>query len=118
MCSEMAARMTSKGQITVPKAVRDALGLESGDVVYFRVRGEDALLASCYRKSLNLAVQHGLKTIAFPAISTGAYGFPMERATRIALTEAKRFLASNPSIDKVIFVCFDEENFEIYRELI
>ena len=67
---------------------------------------EDALLASCYRNSLALAVQHGLKTIAFPAISTGAYGFPMDRAVRIALTEVSKFLERHPSIEQVVFVCF------------
>jgi O-acetyl-ADP-ribose deacetylase (regulator of RNase III) len=72
-------------------------------------RGEDELLARCYRKSLERAVQHGLKTIAFPAISTGAYGFPLERATRIGVREVKSFLAENPSIEKVVFVCFDKQ---------
>lgn len=75
---------------------------------------EDALLASCYRNSLRLAVQHGLKTIAFPAVSTGAFGFPMERATRIALTETKRFLAGHPSIEKVVFVCFGLAMYRCY----
>jgi O-acetyl-ADP-ribose deacetylase (regulator of RNase III) len=77
---------------------------------------EDALLASCYRNSLTLAVQHKLKTIAFPAISTGAYGFPLERATRIALCETKRFLASNTSIKQVVFVCFGPAAYLCYRQ--
>jgi len=75
---------------------------------------EDELLASCYRKSLGLAVQHGLKTIAFPAISTGAYGFPLERATRLAVREVKGFLAGHPSIEKVVFVCFDQYTYRFY----
>jgi O-acetyl-ADP-ribose deacetylase (regulator of RNase III) len=79
---------------------------------------EDELLAGCYRNSLNLAVRHGLKTIAFPAISTGAYGFPMERATHIALVETKRFLAGNPSIDKVVFVCFGEAAHRCYAAML
>jgi O-acetyl-ADP-ribose deacetylase (regulator of RNase III) len=81
-------------------------------------RGEDELLASCYRKSLELAVQHGLKTIAFPALSTGAYGFPLERATRLAIGEVKRFLAGNPSIEKVVFVCFDKYAYGIYEKVL
>jgi O-acetyl-ADP-ribose deacetylase (regulator of RNase III) len=76
--------------------------------------GEDELLANCYRNSLALATRHGLRTIAFPAISTGAYGFPMERATRIAVGECRKFLERNPSIDKVIFVCFGKAAYEAY----
>jgi O-acetyl-ADP-ribose deacetylase (regulator of RNase III) len=80
-------------------------------------QGEDALLASCYRNSLKLAVENGIRTIAFPAISTGVYRFPLERATRIALSEVKRFLEQNNSIDKVIFVCFDHHTYEVYQRL-
>lgn len=79
---------------------------------------EDDLLASCYRQSLALAGQHGIKTIAFPAISTGAYGFPLERATRIAVREVRAFLASHPSIEKVVFVCFDREACECYQRVL
>jgi len=79
---------------------------------------EDELLASCYRNSLDLAARHGLKTIAFPAISTGAYGFPLERAAGIALREVKSFLAANPSFEKVVFVCFDSHSHGIYEGLL
>ena len=79
---------------------------------------EDELLASCYRKSLELAVQRGLKTIAFPAISTGAYGFPIERATRIAIGEVRKFLSQNPSLEKVVFVCFDPYTSGIYETVL
>ena len=79
---------------------------------------EDELLASCYRKSLGLAVQHGLKTIAFPAISTGAYGFPLERATRLAVREVKDFLAGHASIEKVAFVCFDQYTYRSYEKVL
>jgi O-acetyl-ADP-ribose deacetylase (regulator of RNase III) len=78
---------------------------------------EDALLADCYRNSLTLAEQHGLRSIAFPAISTGAYGFPIARAAQIALTETKRFLESNQTIEKVIFVCFGSSDHRVYREI-
>jgi O-acetyl-ADP-ribose deacetylase (regulator of RNase III) len=63
---------------------------------------EDELLASCYRESLTLASSTGARTVAFPAISTGAYGFPMERAARIAMREIQAFLADHPEIDRVI----------------
>ncbi len=76
--------------------------------------GEDALLASCYRNSLTLAAAHGIRTIAFPAISTGAYGFPLERATRIALAEVKQFLDQDASIEKVVFVCYGRYAYQVY----
>ena len=68
--------------------------------------GEDEALARCYRNSLALAAQHGLRTIAFPAISTGIYGFPPERATTIAVRETRSYLRSHPEIEQVAFVCF------------
>lgn len=80
--------------------------------------GEDELLASCYRKSLELAVEKGVRSIAFPAISTGAYGFPLERATRVALREVTMFLEGNPSIEKVVFVCFDARTLALYSRLL
>lgn len=76
---------------------------------------EDTLLANCYRNSLKLAVENGIHTIAFPAISTGVYRFPLERATRIALNEVKRFLKQDDSIEKVIFVCFDRHTYDTYQ---
>ncbi|MBI2312210.1 MAG: O-acetyl-ADP-ribose deacetylase [Betaproteobacteria bacterium] len=77
---------------------------------------EDELLANCYRNSLALAKQHGLKSIAFPSVSTGAYGFPMERAARIALREIKSFLDREPGFEKVVCVCFGDEATRLHRE--
>ena len=77
---------------------------------------EDWLPAACYRNSLQLAVENGIKTIAFPSISTGAYRFPVKRAARIAVLEISRFLEENSSIDKVFMVCFDEGTMEAYAE--
>lgn len=78
-------------------------------------RGEDALLASCYRASLALLRAHGLRSIAFPAISTGVYGFPIERATPIALDTVRAVLASEPDIERVVFCCFSARDREIYE---
>jgi O-acetyl-ADP-ribose deacetylase len=78
---------------------------------------EDELLANCYRNSLSLAVDNKIKTIAFPAISTGVYRFPLERATRIAIAEVKKFLKRNESMEKVNFVCFDEETLNVYKKI-
>lgn len=79
--------------------------------------GEDALLASAYRNSLKLADEHGARTIAFPSISTGAYGFPVERAARIALREIRDFLAVGPrSVAQVILVAHGERTYKAYTE--
>lgn len=72
-------------------------------------KGEDSLLASCYRKSLELAREYTIKTIAFPAISTGAYNFPSERAAGIAIFEIAKFLQENELPEKVFLVCFNKE---------
>ena len=79
---------------------------------------EDEVLANCYRRSLEVAVQSGARTLAFPAISTGAYGFPLERATRIAVREVRAFLENNPAIEKVLFVCFDSHTGHCYQRVL
>src|SRR5438105_2987627 len=78
-------------------------------------RGEDELLASCYRNSLRLAADNGLRTIAFPAISTGAYRFPMDRAASLAVREVRRFVKDDPSMKKVYFVCFGRDAKRAYE---
>ncbi len=80
--------------------------------------GEPALLASCYRESLALAVAHGIRSIAFPAISCGVYGYPVAEATKIAVAETAALLAGAPSIERVIFACFGADILAFYqREL-
>jgi O-acetyl-ADP-ribose deacetylase (regulator of RNase III) len=76
---------------------------------------EDDLLARCYRSSLALASAHGVRSIAFPAISTGVYGFPRPRACAIAIHESHRFLATDDLLQKVIFISFDTETDALYR---
>jgi len=87
-----------------------------GPVWHGGAHGEDELLAACYRNSLALAKSHGLKSIAFPSISTGAYRFPLERAARIALREMGAFLNAEPSFEKIICCCFGAEAIRVYRE--
>ncbi len=77
---------------------------------------EDELLAKAYRNSLKLATKHGLKTIAFPSISTGAYGFPIERASRIALKTILEYLKENNLPEKVYMVLYGKDAYEIYRK--
>ncbi|WP_394356983.1 O-acetyl-ADP-ribose deacetylase [Candidatus Methanocrinis natronophilus] len=78
-------------------------------------RGEDEILAKAYRSSLSLAAEKGIKTMAFPAISTGAYGFPVERAAGVAVGEIKRFLEEDGRVERVMIVCFSERARECYR---
>jgi O-acetyl-ADP-ribose deacetylase len=89
-----------------------------GPVWHDGEKGEAELLASCYRESLKLAASHNCKTIAFPNISTGIYHFPKKSAAEIAIKAVASFLANNPCPNKVIFVCFDQENFDIYSEVL
>jgi O-acetyl-ADP-ribose deacetylase (regulator of RNase III) len=79
---------------------------------------EDELLANCYRNSLALAEQYSIKTMAFPAISTGVYSFPLERSTRIAVSEVKSFLERNSSLEKVLLVCFSERAYQCYLDIV
>lgn len=79
-------------------------------------RGEDDLLASCYRKSLALARQHGLTSIAFPAISTGAYGFPADRAARIAVRTVENETAGDVHFQHVVFCCFGPQSAQLHRQ--
>jgi O-acetyl-ADP-ribose deacetylase (regulator of RNase III) len=81
-------------------------------------QGEDELLASCYRQSLVLAESYKLSTIAFPAISTGAYGFPLARATVIAVKTVLGHLSRSPTITKVVFVCHGERAFHLYNDAV
>jgi len=74
----------------------------------------NALLADCYRNSLTLAIENGVKVIAFPNISTGIYHFPKDKAADIAIASVNSF-AEKEKIEKVIFVCFDDENYELYQ---
>ncbi|MEM3596875.1 MAG: O-acetyl-ADP-ribose deacetylase [Candidatus Bathyarchaeia archaeon] len=79
-------------------------------------QGEPELLAEAYRNSLMLAVSKGLKTIAFPSISTGAYGYPIEKACKVALATIKEFVEKENKFDEIIFVLFTRQDFEIYRK--
>jgi O-acetyl-ADP-ribose deacetylase (regulator of RNase III) len=78
---------------------------------------EEKLLKNCYRNSLNLASDYHLKTIAFPNISTGIYGFPKDLAANIALSEINSFIKTGNEIKKIFFVCFDDENYRLYIDL-
>lgn len=79
---------------------------------------EDELLASCYRNALVLAEKHGIRSLAFPSISTGVYRFPKERACKIAVTEVRECLAQMKSLEQVNFVCFSSDDLAIYKKML
>lgn len=89
-----------------------------GPVWHGGISGEPEKLVSCYQRSLETAVENGIKTIAFPNISTGVYGYPKKEAAKTAIHTVISFLRKNEEIEQVIFCVFDEENFEIYSNLI
>ena len=112
-CPTGAARITPAFDLPA-KWVIHAVGpvWQGGDA------GEDELLASCYRQSLALARAHDVATIAFPAISTGAYGFPMERAARIALREVAAGLEAIPTITKAIFALRGDDAYRVHQSVL
>jgi O-acetyl-ADP-ribose deacetylase len=80
--------------------------------------GEADLLAGCYRESLALADEYGFRSIAFPAISTGVYGYPMDAATEIAVREARRFIADGGGVGRLVFCCFSVQDLAVYQRLL
>lgn len=117
-CKEIVAR---QGEAQTGQAVITSAGNMPARYVIHTVgpvwrggsHGEEKDLARAYHNSLQLAVENNCKTIAFPNISTGVYGFPKEKAAGIATETTVRFLSKNKTIEKVIFVCFDSENYEL-----
>lgn len=85
-----------------------------GPIWHGGIQGEPEILASCYRKSLLIAEKAGLESIAFPNISTGIYGYPKEKAAQTAFSSVRITLPETPGIKKVVFVCFDQENYSLY----
>lgn len=81
-------------------------------------KNEEVLLSSAYNSSLAIAIENNIASIAFPNISTGIYGFPKDRAANIAVNAVQQFLSGSSKIEKVIFVCFDDENYSIYKKLL
>jgi O-acetyl-ADP-ribose deacetylase (regulator of RNase III) len=109
-CDTGEAVITSAGLLPVRFVIHTV-----GPVWHDGHNQEENMLASCYIHSLKLAVANDCKTIAFPNISTGAYGFPKKLAAQIAVRTVKDFLQHSNAIDKVIFVCFDDENYELMK---
>ncbi len=114
-CRRIGGCPTGEARITAGYALPARWVIHTvGPVWHGGAQGEPALLAACYRNSLALAVAHGVRSIAFPAISCGIYGYPIEKATAIAVRETGDFLAADESIEQVIFAAFGAEVMAAY----
>ena len=111
-CKTGDAVITTAGKLPCKKVIHTV-----GPVWNHGTKNEKILLADCYRNSLNLAMENCLKRIAFPNISTGVYLFPKKLAAEIASKTIQEFLKNNDFFDKILFVCYDSENYEIYKRL-
>lgn len=118
-CQELKGCETGKAKITRGYNLKARHIIHTvGPVWYGGYKDEPELLASCYLSSLELARVNKIKTIAFPGISTGIYGFPKDLAALIAVNETKRFLNRHSYPEKVLFVAFNDDSFETYRKLL
>ena len=113
-CMAGNAVITTAGNLPAKKVIHTV-----GPIYMGGNENEAALLANCYKNSLQLAIDNGLRTISFPAISTGVYRYPKQEAAIIAVNTVQEFLKTNTvSFDKIIFVCFDDESHFIYSQLL
>ncbi len=118
-CKKLGGCNTGDAKITKGYNLPAKFIIHTVGPVWFGGRNdEDEALINCYKHSLELAVKNNIRTIAFPSISTGAYGFPVERAARIAINEVLDFLWDDESIEKITFVCHSQNDFEIYEQLL
>ncbi len=118
-CRTLGGARTGEAKITGGHRLRARHVIHAvGPVWHGGGSGEDDALASCYRNALRLAAEHGCRSVAFPAISTGAYGFPLERATRIAVREVRAALSGGSAVEKVVFCTFSGTDREIYERVL
>ncbi|MCK4621502.1 MAG: O-acetyl-ADP-ribose deacetylase [Desulfuromonadales bacterium] len=110
-CPTGEAKITAGYRLSAKKVIHTV-----GPVWHGGTQGEPQLLVNCYRNSLRLAADIGLTSIAFPSISTGVYGYPIEKACRIAIRETLQFLKQKTSLEKIIFCCFSDKDAECYRQ--
>lgn len=110
-CPTGAARMTKGYNLGVPFVAHTV-----GPVWEGGTHQEDKLLQNCYKNVLKLVEVYDLRTVSFPSISTGAYGFPIERAAKIAVETVSKLLEKSENIDKVVFVCFTKKDYDVYFE--
>ncbi|MDZ7956457.1 MAG: O-acetyl-ADP-ribose deacetylase [Aulosira sp. DedQUE10] len=118
-CRQLHGCATGEAKITKGYKLRAKWVIHTvGPIWYGGNQGEDEMLARCYSNSLTLAAEYQIKSLAFPGISTGVYGFPMERASKIAIAEVNKFLNSDKSLEQVIFVCFGQSAYDFYLKAV
>jgi O-acetyl-ADP-ribose deacetylase (regulator of RNase III) len=118
-CSELGACPTGDARITPGFALKAGHVIHAvGPVWHGGAKGEPEELASCYRRSLELADEYGLRSIAFPAISTGIYGYPLDQATEIAVRAVREAMRNHPNVELVRFVCFSEADLQEYQKVL
>lgn len=118
-CIKIGGCSTGEARITKGYKLKASFVIHTvGPIWHGGTYDENRLLASCYSESLLLASENKCTSIAFPNISTGVYGFPKELAAETAIHEVRSFVLKNKSINKVLFCCFDSENFQIYKRLL
>ena len=114
-CRTLGGASTGEAKVTRGYKLKTRFVIHAvGPVWYGGSRGEADALASCYRNVLRIAGERGLKSVAFPAISTGAYGYPIEQAAAIAVREARAFEKDHPGV-RVLFCCYSQRDAEVYR---
>ncbi|WP_317125645.1 macro domain-containing protein [Flavobacterium cerinum] len=112
-CKTGEAVITTGGKLPAKYVIHTVGPVWNGDK-----NEKEALLANSYRNSLMLAVENNITSIAFPNISTGIYHFPKDKAVRIAVDTVNDFLSENETIQKIVFVCFDDENYNLYDAIL
>lgn len=119
-CKALGGCKTGEAKITKGYKLPAKYVIHTVGPIYRRENGQEAeFLANCYKNSLKLAIEHNIKTISFPSISTGAYGYPIEEASEIAITTVKKFLDDEKDhIEKVYFVAFSDADFKVYEDLL
>ncbi len=118
-CRGLNGCKTGEAKITKGYRLKAKYIIHTVGPIYSNSPEDSKLLQSCYRNSLNLAKENDIHSIAFPAISTGVYGYPLPDATQTAVFAVKAWLAQNPDYDiKIIFSCFDNRTYEVYKRVI
>jgi O-acetyl-ADP-ribose deacetylase (regulator of RNase III) len=118
-CAELGGCPTGDARITPGFALKAGHVIHAvGPVWHGGAKGEPDDLASCYRRSLELADEYGLRSIAFPAISTGIYGYPLDQATEIAVRTVRDTVPTHPNVELVRFVCFSETDLHEYQRVL
>ncbi len=116
-CRKIGGCPTGEARITDAYRLPARSVIHTVGPIWSGARDDDPALAACYRNSLRLAAAHNCRSVAFPSISTGVYGFPFERACRIALATVRGETARLPTIERVVFVCFSQDDYERFRAI-